>query len=290
MDIFTILLFQPIYNVLIIFYRAFGNDLGLAIIAVAILMRILLFPLTMKQTKMAESSKEFNTQLKELKEKHKDDKEKLNAEMVQLQSKYLPGQLNGCLSLIVQLIVIINIYNVVSNLFSQQGIETFNSLAYSFVPQFEAGAVINSNFLGFIDLQLIGNTLTNNFGQFLPYLVLAILAGASQYFSSKVLMGMRSKKVDEEKKLEAESKKSDKKKSKKSNKNAEPEVVPPDFAEIMERSNRQTLVIFSGLLVFMSLTLPAGLSLYWTVQSGLVIIQQILVERLQLWNQHKSVN
>lgn len=290
MDIFTILLFQPIYNVLVVFYRLFDNDLGLAIIAIAILMRILLFPLTMKQTKMAESSKEFNAQIKELKEKHKDDKEKLNAEMMQLQSKYLPGQLNGCLSLIVQLIVIINIYNVVSNLFSPQGIETFNSLAYSFVPQFDPGAVINSNFLGFIDLQLVGNTLTNNFVQFLPYLVLAILAGASQYFSSKILMGMRTKKLDAEKQSTEELKKTEKKKAKKSKKDAEPEVVPPDFAAIMERSNRQTLVIFSGLLVFMSLTLPAGLSLYWTVQSGLVIIQQILVERMQLWNQHKSVN
>src|SRR5690348_2310189 len=103
MDIFTVLLYQPIYNLLVVFYRLFGNDLGLAIIAIALLMRLVLFPLTMRQTKMAETSREFNVKLKELREKYKDDKDKLNTEMAKLQSQYLPGQLNGCLSLILQL-------------------------------------------------------------------------------------------------------------------------------------------------------------------------------------------
>lgn len=287
MNIFTVLLYQPIYNLLVVFYRLFGNDLGLAIIAIAILMRLVLFPLTMRQTKMAETSREFNVKLKELREKYKDDKEKLNAEMVKLQSQYLPGQLNGCLSLIVQLVIIINIYNVVSNLFSPQGLETFNSLAYNFVPQFETGAAINGNFLGIVNLQTVGNTLSGDFARFWPYLVLAVMAGAAQYFSSKVLMGIRNKKQEKEKAVEVETKKTKKQKVDEKGKG---EQKAPDFGEIMERSNRQTLVVFSGLLVFMSLTLPAGLSLYWTVQSGLVIIQQILVERIQIWNQRKSVN
>jgi len=287
MDIFTVLIYQPIYNLLVVFYRLFGNDLGLAIIAIAILTRLILLPLTIRQTKMAENSREFNVKIKELKEKHKDDKDKQTAEMGKLQAQYLPGQLNGCFALIVQLVIIINIYNVVSNLFSDSGLTTFNSIAYSFVPQFEAGAAINGNFLGIVNLQTVGNTLSSNFAQFWPYLVLALLAGAGQYFSSKILMGMHTKKQDIESTKDAEKGK----KSKKSKKiEIKEEAKPADFGEIMERSNRQTMVIFSGLLVFMSLTLPAGLSLYWTVQSGLVIIQQILLERYELWNQRKLAN
>jgi YidC/Oxa1 family membrane protein insertase len=285
MDIFTVLIYQPIYNLLVALYRLFGNDLGLAIIAVAVLLRILMLPLTSKQIKMAEKSREFNEQIKELKDKYKNDKEKLNAEMIKLQSQYLPGQLNGCLSLIVQLILIINIYNVVSNLFSDKGIETFNSLAYNFVHPFEPGASINGNFLGIVDLQTVGNTLSDDFTRFLPYLALALMAGAAQYYSSKFLMGLRNKRMVKPEKSSQAKKET---KNKKNSKHETPE--PADFTAIMERSNRQTMVVFSALLVFMSLTLPAGLSLYWTVQSGLVIIQQLALERIQLWNQKKLAN
>lgn len=286
MNIFTVLIYQPIYNLLVIFYRLFGNDLGLAIIAIAVLLRIVMLPLTSKQIKMAEKSREFNTRIKELKEKYKNDKEKLNEEMIKLQSQFLPGQLSGCLSLIVQLILIINIYNVVSNLFSPEGISTFNSLAYGFVPQFEPGAAINGNFLGIVNLQTIGNTLSGDFTRFWPYLVLALAAGGAQYYSSRFLMGLRKNKLTEEQDAQEKSKKT--KKNNKSKEGETPEA--PDFTAIMERSNRQTMVVFSALLVFMSLTLPAGLSLYWTVQSGLVIIQQLALERIQLWKQKKLAN
>jgi YidC/Oxa1 family membrane protein insertase len=283
MDLFTILFYQPIYNLLVFFYHLFGSNLGLAIIAIALITRVLMFPLTTRQVAMAEKSRELNEKVKALKAKHGEDKEALNQEMLKVQSEYLPGQLNGCLSLIVQLVVIINIYNVISNLFSPNGIATFNSLAYPFVPKFAEGAAINGNFFGIIDLQTVGNTLTNAGLAFVPYVVLAILAGAGQYYSNRILMGLAKRRRDGDKQDGVEEAEivAPKKKHKAKSKKEERETTEksPDFAEIMERSNRQTIVIFSVMLVFMSLSLPAGLSLYWTVQSGLVIIQQLLLDK-----------
>lgn len=269
MDITTVLLYQPIYNLLIVFYRVFGGDLGLAIIAIAALSRLLTFPITMRQIKMAEKGQEFNERTKEIKKKYKNNKEKQQQELMKVQSEYLPGQLGGCFSLIIQFVLLINILNVIRNLF-EIGVGSFNEVAYSFVPQFAESATINTKFLGVIDLTLSPGSLgSNDLVQLAPYVLLAILVGLTQFASSRILMGLRKKK---------ESNKPDTKK--KSNKNKAKKVdEPEDFSEIMQRSTQQTMMIFPILIVFMALNFPAGLSLYWTVQSGLVIIQQLLVDR-----------
>jgi YidC/Oxa1 family membrane protein insertase len=267
MDIFTILIYQPIYNLLIIFYRAFGGDLALAIIAIAALSRLATYPITARQIKMAEQSQEFNDKVKQVKKKYKNNKEKQNQEMMKVQSQYLPGQLSGCMSLIIQLVLLINILNVIRNLFTE-GVTGFNAVAYSFVPQFAAADTVNFNFLGIINLaQTPSVALEGGVAAALPYLILAVLVGASQFGANRILMGLRKKDQPEEQGKKA---KKDKEKKK-----GEPE----DFATLMQRSTKQTMVIFPVLLIFFALNFPAGLSLYWTVQSGLVIIQQLLVDK-----------
>lgn len=268
MDITVILFYQPLFNLLIVLYHLFGNDLGLAIIGIAVLSRIITFPLTTRQIKMAETSQEFNAKYKEVQKKHKKDKEKQTQELMKLQSEYLPGQLSGCLTTIIQFVLLINILNVIRNLFdvTGAGISKFNEVAYPVVGQLPTDQVINSHFLGFIDLSRTASSFGDSFVQMLPYLVLAVLVGVTQYSSTKILMGMRNK-------PKAEEAKKDKKNKKKAGEE------PEDFSAVLQRSTRQTMMIFPVLAVFFALNFPAGLSLYWTVQSGLVIIQQLLVDR-----------
>lgn len=264
MDIFTVLFYQPIYNAIVILYRFFGNELGLAIIAIALIARLLLSPFTIRQVKMAEMSREFSEKSKDIRKKYKKDKEKQQEELVKLQAEYLPAQVSGCLPLIFQLIFFINLYRVISNIVKEGG-AGFNDIAYSFVPQFPEGKVFNTDFLG-IDLSISANELSFSNTEILPYIILVVLVGLMQFISMRVLMGLR-------KNREVQNGKNNKKKKKpKKDPNA-----PEDFSEIVEKSTKQTMFLLPIIFVFISYSLPSGLSLYWTVQSSFVIIQQLFL-------------
>ena len=114
--IFQILFYQPIFNILIIFYDLFKGNLGLAIIAVAVLSRLVTYPITKAQIKAAEKGKEFQKKFADVKKKYGKNKEKLNEEMAKLQAKYLPSQLSGCLPIIILIILLIQIRGGIVNL------------------------------------------------------------------------------------------------------------------------------------------------------------------------------
>lgn len=266
MNIFEILFYQPIYNLIVVFYHLLSDNLGLAIIAIAIFSRAILIPVTRRQIKMAESSREFNEKSKAIKKKHKNNKEKQTEELLKLQQEYLPAQLGGCLPLIFQLIIFINIYSVIRNLI-QEGASGFNEIAYSFVPKFTGE--VNVNFLGdLLDLKIAPNSAESS--NIFPYIVLLVLVGITQYASLKIMTGMRNRKKNEA----LDEKKQKKQKNKKDN-------DPQDFGEIMQRSTQQAMLIFPFLLMFISYGLPAGLSIYLITTSSFVILQQSISYYIQ---------
>ncbi|CAG0940762.1 partial Membrane protein insertase YidC, partial [Candidatus Brocadiaceae bacterium] len=148
MDITITLLYQPIFNLIIVFYRLFGENLGLAIIAIGIFSRLITLPIMIRQRQTMVRSREFSDKMKTIKEKHKNNKEQQDKELMALQSEYLPSQLAGCLPIILQLIFFINIYQVIINLV-ERGATAFNEMAYSFIPAFNEGYQLNYSFLGF---------------------------------------------------------------------------------------------------------------------------------------------
>lgn len=130
MDIFHNLFYVPIFNLLMYFYGLFSSNLGLAIIGVALVAKILTYPLTRKQVQSAKKNKEFQERSKDIKKKFKNDQEQLAKEMAKIQAEFLPGQLGGCLNLIVVIVLLIQVRNVIINLVNQ-GVHAFNSVAYS---------------------------------------------------------------------------------------------------------------------------------------------------------------
>lgn len=280
MIIFEILFYQPIFNFLIILYRLLGENLGLSLIAIALVSRLITIPITNRQLKSAEKNKEFQEKYNEIKKKYKNNKEKLTEESAKLQSKYLPGQLGGCLPLIVQMIMFINIFNVLRNLLNT-GVSAFNDVAYSFVDKFPEGASINKLFLG--DLLDLGKAPSavgiGNISEFWPYAILLVLVVLSQYYSTVIMMGSANKKKEEEKK-KIENEKKKKKKDKKPDE--------PDFGEIMQMTSKQMMYILPLTIGFISYNSPAGLTLYWTAQSAFVIIQRLISKRVEILQFIKS--
>jgi YidC/Oxa1 family membrane protein insertase len=271
MDLFTVLFYQPIYNLIVVLYRFFGGDLGLAIITIALLSRFILLPLALRQAKMMSTNQEFSKKTKEIKEKHKNDKQKQQEELMKLQSEYLPGQLAGCLPLIIQFILLININNVFYNIFSK-GIQSFSEVAYSFVPSFPQGTELNTSFLGLIDLNIHPNTIPFT-AAIIPYLVIILLVGITQYLSIKIAQPANSEKLGDK------DGKSNNKKNRLDKKSAE---KPEDFSEILAQSTKQTMFLLPVMISLFSFNFAAGLSLYWIVQNSFVIIQQFFFNKYKL--------
>ncbi len=260
MNILEILFYQPIYNLIVVFYRLLGDNLGLAVIAIAIVSRVAMIPLTSKQIKMAESSKEFQEKSKKIKKKFK-NKQKQQEELLKLQQEYLPAQLSGCLPLIIQFIIFIVIYNILSGIITG-GITSFNRVAYPFVPGFSEDYSVQSTFLGLIDLKASPAAI-NQFPNILPYLVLIVLVGVTQYFSFKIMTAARTTKKEEQKIQKKPKKKDD----------------TEDFGEIMQRSSKQAATLMPILLTVISFNLPSGLSIYLITTSLFVILQQSILAR-----------
>lgn len=99
-------------RVLQFFYSLIPNY-GLAIILLTILVRIVLYPLTLKQTKSMAAMQKIAPKVQDLKDRFKDNPQKLNEEILKLYQKNNVNPLGGCLPLLLQLPVLIALYNTI---------------------------------------------------------------------------------------------------------------------------------------------------------------------------------
>jgi len=145
-----------------------NHDFGIAIIILTLIIRVILYPLSIKAVNSQKNLQELQPKIQEIQKKYKEDKENLAKETLELYKKEKINPFSGLLLALIQLPILIALYRVF-----WQGLnpEELSNL-YQFV--FNPGH-INSFFLGTIDLSK-------------PNLILAILAGLAQYFQTKMLL------------------------------------------------------------------------------------------------------
>jgi YidC/Oxa1 family membrane protein insertase len=100
---------KPLLKLLHFFYDYVGNY-GVAIILLTILIKIIFWPLSHKSYKSMEQMKKLQPLLTQLREKYKDDRQKMNEEMMQLYKTYKVNPAGGCLPMIVQIPVFFGLY------------------------------------------------------------------------------------------------------------------------------------------------------------------------------------
>lgn len=102
---------KPLYKLLIWFYGFTGN-LGWAIIILTIVIKVFFFPLTQKSFKSMKKMQKVQPKLKVLQQRYKNDKTKLNEELVALYKENKINPLGGCLPMLLQIPVFIALYKV----------------------------------------------------------------------------------------------------------------------------------------------------------------------------------
>lgn len=103
------------------FFHGLGLPWWIAIALLTIVIRTLLFPLTVKQVKSMRAMQELRPRLQEIQEKHKGDRQKLQEEQMKLYQDSGVNPLGGCLPLLVQMPVFIGIFYIIREFGGTQG-------------------------------------------------------------------------------------------------------------------------------------------------------------------------
>lgn len=229
MNPFTLIFYQPLLNLLVWLHNLLpGNDFGWAIIALTVVIKIILWPLSGKSLKSQKALQEIQPKVDALKGQYKDNKEALGRAMMELYRKEKVSPFSSCLPLLIQLPFLIAIYEVL-----RDGLQNGSlNLLYSFVAKPEA---VNTIWLGIFDLAKAS-------------IVLAVITGLAQFWQTKMLTRKPQP--------------------------ALPGAQDEGMASLM---NKQMMYIMPIITVVIGASLPAGLILYWLVNTLATIAQQLLV-------------
>ena len=220
-------IYRPLLNLLVFFYNIIpGHDVGIVIIVLTLIIRLALAPSFHKSLKSQKAMNDLQPKLGALREKHKGDKEAEAKAMMELYKEHKINPLASCLPLLIQLPILIGLYQVFRIALGGNHIEGL----YHFVT---APSSISPYFLHLVDLSK-------------PSWVFGVLAGAAQFWQSKLMMPKSSGQDTTTKIMAA-----------------------------------QTTYILPIVSVIIALRLPAGLPLYWIITTLFAVGQQYYILRNQ---------
>jgi YidC/Oxa1 family membrane protein insertase len=111
---------KPLFQLLSWLYGIFGNW-GWSIIALTLIIRVILYPLTYKGMVSMQKIKDISPKIKEIQAKYKGDPQRMNAAVMDMYKKHGANPLGGCLPMILQIPVFFAIYRVLLNAVELQG-------------------------------------------------------------------------------------------------------------------------------------------------------------------------
>jgi len=226
-NFFDVVLYHPLFNSLVLIYNYIpGHDFGIAIIVLTILIRIVLYPVSVKALNSQKTLQALQPKIQEIQKKYKDNKEQLAKETLELYRKEKINPFSGLFLALIQLPILIALYTVFWKGLNPSELTNL----YSFVSN---PGQINAIFLGIVDLSKAN-------------LIMAILAGIFQFFQTKMLTP----------------------------KSSPEKGKSPDISQMMQK---QMVYFFPFLTVFILMSLPSAIGLYWIVSGIFSIVQQYFI-------------
>lgn len=248
MNIFQVLLVQPLTNGLMLFYNLLFHNMGLAIIGFSLFLRVITNPLTKPYMNSMKKIREVEPLVSKLKKKYANDPKKLMAAQTELykQKNINPG--SGCLPYLFQIVILIALFNVFTQVLSQNGdtLHKLNELLYSPIKLSE-NAQINTHFL-YLDIRK-----PDTFDLGLPFPVpgpILIMAAILQFVSAKMMAPQIKKEEKIAKRTKGEA---------------------DDIASSMQSS---MIYMFPLMTIIFGINFPSGLALYWLLFSVFQMYQQ----------------
>lgn len=260
MNIFELIIVQPIFNLLLGIYSVIpGADFGIAIIIFTIIIRFAMWPLVVRQLHQVKAMRKLQPELKKIKIASKGNRQLESMQMLELYKKHDVKPFRSILMLLIQLPIFIALFQVIQIFTTHR--DQIAEFTYGFMQALQPVKDLLANpdnfnemFLGFIDLtqHAIGQGGINVF-----LIGLAVLAAYTQYIISK----QTSPTTGTNKRLRdvlAEA----------------GEGKQPDQAELNAVMMTKMTKFLPFLMFFIMVTLPGALVLYYVTSNIFAAIQQ----------------
>ncbi len=236
--LFNLIFTFPIFNGLVLLYHLFG-DFALSIVVLTLVIKLVLFPLTLKQLKSMKATQALQPQMQAIRKKHGKDQQAQAAAMQALYKEYGVNPLSGCLPLLVQLPVLYGMYYAFRTFLDTSKVADLNNIVYSFIPHFDSYPNINLNWFTFIN-----HSWTFSLAHPDPTHILPIIAGLATFIQLRM---------------------------------SQPKTPPGATPDPSTQSMKMMQYVMPLITVFFGWTFPAGLALYWTVSTTFQAVQQFFV-------------
>ncbi len=272
--------FANILGYVLNFIYGFVGNYGIAIIIFTILIKGIMLPISIKQQKTMKKSAKIQIKAKEIQEKYANDQLRQSQELMDLYKKENMSPFSGCLSSIVQIVLILAVFYLVSSpltymkkidykiiekyvteLKEERNVQNINYPEIAIIKEKaekDEAVNINMEFLG-LDLSDIPS---QDYTDWTVYII-PVLYVTTSLISTKLTTAMN-KKPKEEKDIE---KTTDKKNEDDSQE------------DMMAEMNKQMGIMMPVMTVSIALIAPLGLALYWLVSNILMIGERLVLDR-----------
>ncbi len=249
-------------------YNGIGQNYGIALILFTIILRIILLPLTIKQQKSMKKTTALQGKMQEIQFKYKNNPELMNKEIMELYKRENLSPFSGCISSIVQILIILSVFYLVSrpltymkkidpgiieNYKNEISAENDGKISnYYEIEIIQKKAVqdenikVNMDFLG-LDLSKVPS---QNMSDATVYII-PLLYVVSSIFSIRMTTGKTKKKEGSN-------------------------SSEPDMTQQMNKSMSYMMPIMAVSIAFVA---PLGLALYWLVSNILMILERIVINK-----------
>ena len=249
-------------------YNGIGQNYGIALILFTIILRIILLPLTIKQQKSMKKTTELQGKMQEIQFKYKNNPELMNKEIMDLYKRENLSPFSGCISSIVQILIILSVFYLVSrpltymkkidpgiieNYRNEISAENDGKISNYYEIEIiqkkaaqDENIKVNMDFLG-LDLSKVPSQNMTD----LKVYIIPILYVISSIFSIKMTTG-------------------------KTNKKEQNGSSQPDMTQQMNKSMSYMMPIMSVSIAFVA---PLGLALYWLISNILMILERIVINK-----------
>ncbi len=274
-----------IFGYLLNFIYNFVNNYGLAIILFTIVIKLVLLPISIKQQKSLKKSAKIQTEMQEIQKKYRNNPEKLNQETIDLYKREKMSPFSGCLSSILQLVLLLAIFYLVQspltymkkvdpeliNTYTQQ-IQEENGGNKTVYPEIEIiqkkgqedpNVYINMDFLG-IDLSKVPTQSLNDPRVY----IIPVLYVISSFISIRITTAMQTKKKKKDEIIIGE--------------NKEEEIDP------MAQMNKSMSLMMPIMSISIAIIAPLGLALYWLMNNILMIIERLVLNKIMESKEEKE--
>lgn len=274
--------FANIFGYVLNFIYGIIGNYGLAIIIFTILLKLIMLPISIKQQKTMKKSAKLQSQVKEIQNKYKNDPTRMNQEVMELYKKENMSPFSGCFSSIIQIILVISMFYLVSRPLTYMK-HVDNELIDQYTQELqeiegkanyqEIGIIrlkggedervnLNMNFLG-LNLSSIPS---QNYSD-LKVFIIPVLYVATSVISTRVTANLnKPKKKKEEKNGGSDSK----------------DLVKKEDEEIdmVAEMNKNMVIMMPLMTVSIALIAPLGLALYWLVNNIFMLGERLLINKI----------